>query len=85
MDNCVRILRRALDLTQEDLAECVGVSRATIIGIEKGSREPSGALVIKIGKFFNKDPRDIFFTHPVNSVQQEGSSQTDSNNQLTQF
>ncbi|WP_339063617.1 helix-turn-helix transcriptional regulator [Tepidibacillus marianensis] len=60
MRNNVRKLRKELDISQEKLATAIGVSRHTIIGIEKGKQEPSGALVIKISNFFNKDPREIF-------------------------
>ncbi|MCQ5302480.1 XRE family transcriptional regulator [Bacillus licheniformis] len=62
MKNRVKYLRKSegFDLTQEQLAKEIGVSRYTIAAIEKGSNT-SGEIVIKIGNFFNKDPREIFF------------------------
>lgn len=75
MNNCLRKIRRDLEVSQEKLAEAVGVCRQTIIGVEKGTQEPSGSLVIKIAKFFGKDPREIFFAEDVNFVHQNYSSQ----------
>ena len=62
MQNKVKYLRRSegFDLTQEQLAIELGVSRATIVELEKG-RPPSAELMLKISAFFNKDPREIFF------------------------
>jgi putative transcriptional regulator len=54
-----------MEISQEALATAVGVSRQTIIEIEKGRQEPSGSLVIKIANYFKKDPREIFFTNSV--------------------
>lgn len=65
MNNSVRKLRREMEISQEALATAVGVSRQTIIEIEKGRQEPSGSLVIKIANYFKKDPREIFFTNSV--------------------
>ncbi len=64
MKNKVKYLRRSqeFDLTQEELAKALGVSRQTIVSIENGTSIPSGDLVIKIANFFRKDPREIFFT-----------------------
>lgn len=66
MKNKVKYLRKReeFDLTQDQLAEALNVSRQTIVAIEKG-REPSGSLMIKICNFFNKDAREIFFTSDV--------------------
>jgi putative transcriptional regulator len=63
MKNKVRFLRRSedFDLTQGELAKALEVSRQTIVAVENG-REPSGSLMLKIANFFNKDPREIFFT-----------------------
>ncbi len=44
----VKQRRRALDLTQEDLAECVGCSRATIQKIEEGERRPSRQVALRL-------------------------------------
>ncbi|SFM28597.1 putative transcriptional regulator [Gracilibacillus orientalis] len=61
MKNNLKFLRRSqgFNLTQQQLADELKVSRHTIISIENGSNT-TGEMVIKIGHFFNKDPRDIF-------------------------
>jgi putative transcriptional regulator len=60
LKNCVRKLRNELGMTQVQLAEEMGVSRYTIIELEKGTQEPSGTLVLKLSNFFSKDAREIF-------------------------
>ncbi|MFJ6210555.1 helix-turn-helix transcriptional regulator [Lysinibacillus sp. NPDC092081] len=66
MYNVVKYLRlsKEFDLTQEELAIALGVSRHTIISIEKGGNT-TAEMVLKLGHFFDKDPREIFFTHDV--------------------
>jgi putative transcriptional regulator len=66
LKNKIKYLRRSegYDLTQEQLANELGVSRQTIIELEKG-RHPSAELLLKVSTFFNKDPREIFFTDDV--------------------
>jgi len=58
--NTVYELRGAAQVTQEVLADAVGVSRQTIIAIEKGNYTPSVTLAIKIARFFKKSVEDIF-------------------------
>lgn len=58
--NRVSQLRRQKDNTQEELAQGVGVSRQTIIAIEKGNYIPSLLLGIKIAKFFKKSVEEVF-------------------------
>ncbi len=58
--NSVYNLRSELSVTQEKLAEAVGVTRQTIIAIEKGNYAPSVMLAIKIAKFFKKPVEEIF-------------------------
>ncbi len=47
-------------LTQEGLAKVLGVTRQTIIAIEKGNYTPSVLLALKIAKFFKKPVERIF-------------------------
>jgi putative transcriptional regulator len=47
-------------VTQEDLAKAVGVTRQTIIAIEKGNYTPSVLLALKIAQYFNKPVESIF-------------------------
>ncbi len=50
-------------LTQEELAKVLGVTRQTIIAIEKGNYTPSVLLALKIAKFFKKPVESIFTLH----------------------
>ena len=52
--------RAELDITQQQLAEAVGVSRQTIVAIEKNRFLPSTPLAIKISRFFGKPVESIF-------------------------
>ncbi len=48
------------DLTQENLANKLGITRQTIIAIEKNKYDPSLSLAFKLAKFFNVSIEDIF-------------------------
>jgi len=53
--------RRVLaDLTQEDLARKVGVTRQTILAVEKGNYAPSVLLAIRIAKALGCTVEDLF-------------------------
>ena len=59
--NRVRELREAHNrMTQQALAEAVGVSRQTIIAIEQGRYSPSLEVAIKIARSFNRRVEDVF-------------------------
>lgn len=60
MKNKVEEFRKAFNQRQEELADSVGVSRQTIISIEKGKYNPSILLAFKIAKHFNKSIEEIF-------------------------
>ncbi|HIP74191.1 MAG TPA: transcriptional regulator [Euryarchaeota archaeon] len=60
MKNRIRELRNQRGITQEELAEAVGVTRQTIIAIEKGRYDPSLRLAFKIARFFKKSIEEIF-------------------------
>lgn len=60
IENNIKELRGELGLAQEQLANEVGVTRATIGSIEKGSYNPSLELAFKISRFFNLDINDVF-------------------------
>ena len=53
-------LRKVQGITQEDLAKAVGVTRQTVIAIEKGNYTPSVLLALKIARFFKKPVEKIF-------------------------
>ena len=56
----VNKLRLEQGVTQEGLAEAVGVSRQTIIAIEKGNYVPSVLLALKIARFFELPVEQVF-------------------------
>jgi len=58
--NKVRELRLKMDLTQENLADRVGVSRQTINAIENERYNPSLELALKLGEIFAEAVEDIF-------------------------
>jgi putative transcriptional regulator len=58
--NNVYQLRSAKGITQEDLARALGVSRQTVIAIEKGNYTPSVLLALKIAEFFKKSVNEVF-------------------------
>lgn len=49
------------EMTQQELANEVGVTRLTIHSIETGKFMPSTILALKIAKFFGKTVEEIFF------------------------
>ena len=57
----LKAARAAMDLSQQDLADKVGVSRQTINAIEKGDYNPTINLCRSICKALNKSLDDIFW------------------------
>ncbi len=60
IQNNIKLLRQNQGATQEALAEACGVSRQTIIAIEKGNYTPSLLLAFRIAKFFKAPIESIF-------------------------
>jgi len=60
MKNQIKVYRAKFDLTQWDLADDVGVTRQTIIAIEKNKYAPSLELAFKIARRFDAKIDDIF-------------------------
>jgi len=60
VQNRLKIERAIKNLTQDDLAKLIGVSRQTINSIEKGRYVPSTVLALKISKIFEKPVNEIF-------------------------
>ncbi|UCF04074.1 MAG: helix-turn-helix transcriptional regulator [bacterium] len=58
--NNVRELRKQADLTQEELARALDVSRQTIISIERGRYIPSLPLALRIARFFKSSTDEMF-------------------------
>ena len=60
MKNTIKIERAISELTQEDLAKKVSVSRQTINSMEANKYVPSTVLALKIAKVFQKPVEEIF-------------------------
>jgi putative transcriptional regulator len=60
MKNKIKVFRAMHDLTQEDLALAIGVTRQTILAIEKGKYVPSLDLAFRIARKFNVTIEDVF-------------------------
>ena len=58
--NHLNKVRTEKKVTQEELATSVGISRQTVIAIEKGNYTPSVMLAIKIAKYFNSTVEKLF-------------------------
>ncbi|MBO6879626.1 MULTISPECIES: helix-turn-helix transcriptional regulator [Winogradskyella] len=60
MENTIKVERAILDLTQDDLAKKIGVSRQTINSIEANRYVPSTVLALKLSEVFGKPVNDFF-------------------------
>lgn len=60
MKNSIKVERARLDMTQQDLADALEVSRQTVNAIEKGKFNPSTILALKISELFKKSVNEIF-------------------------
>ncbi len=60
MKNNLKIYRFKYNLTQEDLANKIGVSRQTIIALENNRYLPSINLAFKLSKIFNIKIEELF-------------------------
>jgi len=60
MKNKLKVFRAMKDITQEGLAEKLGVTRQTIIAIEKDKYDPSLSLAFKMARLFQVKIEDIF-------------------------
>jgi putative transcriptional regulator len=60
MKNRVKVFRAMHDLTQEQLADILGVTRQTILAIEKGKYDPSLELAFRMARHFQVPIEEIF-------------------------
>ncbi len=60
MNNIIKVERAMLNITQQQLADMVKVSRQTINAIESGKYTPSAILAIKIARVFKKPVESVF-------------------------
>lgn len=61
MENNIRVERAIKKITQQELAQLIGVSRQTINALESGKYIPSTVLALKIARVFEKKVDEIFF------------------------
>ncbi len=61
MKNNIREERQQKNMTQQMLAEAIGVSRQTIFAIETGKYIPSAILVLKLSRELTKPVESLFY------------------------
>ena len=61
MKNNLKVERAIKNITQEELAKQIGVTRQAINSIELNKYVPSTILALKLARYFNKTVNDIFF------------------------
>lgn len=61
MRNCIKELRRARGLRQEDLAQQLGVSRQTVVAMENNKYDPTLALAMKVARLLGQPVESVFF------------------------
>ena len=60
MKNSIKVERAIKNITQQELADAVGVSRQTVNFIETGRYMPSIVVALKIARYFGKHADEIF-------------------------
>lgn len=60
MTNNLKVLRAIKNVSQEDLAKQIEVSRQTINAMEKGKYVPSTVLALKLARYFDTPVEEIF-------------------------
>jgi putative transcriptional regulator len=58
--NKIQNFRQKQSVTQVDLADAIGVSRQTIIAVEKGHYTPSVCLALKLAEYFHRPVETLF-------------------------
>jgi putative transcriptional regulator len=61
MKNKLKVERAIKNITQEELAKQIGVTRQAINSIELNKYVPSTVLALKLSQYFNKTVNEIFF------------------------
>lgn len=58
--NKIQQYRSEKSITQQELADEIGVTRATVVALEKGSYNPSLELAFRLAKFFKTEINELF-------------------------
>ena len=61
MKNCIKELRKARGLRQEDMAHLLGVSRQTVVAMENNKYDPTLELAMKVARLLEQPVERIFF------------------------
>jgi putative transcriptional regulator len=64
VENNVKVLRAVKGITQEQLADDLGVTRQTIHAVESGKYNPSLELAFKLARYFETSIEEIFRYEP---------------------
>jgi DNA-binding XRE family transcriptional regulator len=67
----IKELRARYDLTQDELADMVGVSRRTMLYLEKGKYNPSLLLAYKVAKTLHSTIEEVFLIEEGGTIQEE--------------
>jgi putative transcriptional regulator len=74
LSNQLHVMRAHKKITQQDLADAIGVTRATVNALEKGNYNPSLELAFRLALYFKKNIQDIFkVDSKVDSREEENS------------
>jgi putative transcriptional regulator len=60
LKNTLKVQRAIKDITQEELAAAIGVTRKTVNTIENGVYTPSTALALRMARYFGVPVEEIF-------------------------
>lgn len=60
MKNRLKVARAEMDITQGELAECIGVTRQAVNSIELGKYVPSTELALKMARVLGKTVEELF-------------------------
>jgi putative transcriptional regulator len=60
MKNNIKVARAMKNITQQELADAIGVSRQTINSIEKNRYVPSTVLALKMARLFGQNVEELF-------------------------
>jgi putative transcriptional regulator len=60
MKNCLKVERAIKNITQNELAEIIGVTRQAINSIELNKYVPSTVLALKFSRYFEKSVNELF-------------------------